>query len=126
MKLPPLDSYKDAYWVGHPNCDTKRPLEELLIARRADIELLGTIEDKDASYSYDDFALVRLDADYYLLNTTGCSCPSPSETWHVEIGPATLDEIEAFLLGGHYQGYTVPKRQMDEFLAALSAAREQA
>ena len=126
MKLPGLDEYgKAAYWVGHPDCYQASPVEKLIIDNRDRVELLGTIEDAEASYSYDDFALIRLDADYYLLNTSGCSCPSPSETWNVEIGPATLDEIEVFIRGGNYQGYTVPKKQMDEFLAALDAARKE-
>jgi hypothetical protein len=40
--------------------------------------------DPDASYSYDDYALCELDGAFYLFNTSGCSCPSPNETWCVQ------------------------------------------
>lgn len=110
-------------WVGHPSCEDAGDGERLLIANRSEIEKIAEIQDENASYSYDDFALIRFRGDFYLLQTSGCSCPSRSETWGIDIGPATLDEIEAFLKSGRYEGYTVPGRQMGEFLAAIAQAR---
>lgn len=110
------------YWVAHPagGCDT--PETTKLIENRYKLWIYGGVEDKEASYSYDDWALVKLGRDWYLLSTSGCSCPSPSETWRIEIGPATLLKIRAHVTGGYYDGYTVPKKQMDDFIALLDAA----
>ncbi len=111
-------------WIANPRCESQGELERALIARREDVEVIAEIEDKDASYDYDDWALVLLDGAYYLLNTSGCSCPSPSETWQVMKGPATLSEIRQEIEAGDYSGYSVPGRQMDEFLAAFDAEAE--
>lgn len=137
MKLDPSKRWDQPfYWVAHPDCGTGymsgpasrgAPVdspEAMLISRRYDIEILGGIDDEDASYYYDEFALCRLDNDYYLLNTAGCSCPSPTETWTVEIGPATLADIAAFVRGGHYSGYTLPKQREAEFLALIEGAAQ--
>jgi hypothetical protein len=100
-------------------------VEKLLIEHRAELDLIGTIHDEEASYSYDAFALVRLGPDFYLLNTAGCSCSDSRETWGVEIGPATLDEVKAFIESGHYSGYTVPKLQMADFLELIEDAKKE-
>lgn len=107
------------YWVAHPESG-----EDELSKRRYDMEIIGGIVDAEASYSYDDWALVELDKNFYLFSTSGCSCPSPSETCRLEIGPATLDQIEEHVKSENYEGYTVPKRQLDEFLELINKARE--
>lgn len=112
------------HWVGHHDGGDDSFEAQHLIKNRYDIEILGGIEDKDASYSYDEWALCKLDGAFYLLSTSGCSCPSPSETWRVEIGPSTLSEIRAHVQGGHYEGYTVPKKQMNEFMELLDEAEK--
>lgn len=106
-------------WVGHPRCDNPGETESFLIKHREDILVLGQIVDEAACYSYDDWALIRVLGEFYLLNTSGCSCPSPSETWSVAIGPATLEEIRDFVVK-HVGG--VPEYQRDEFLAAIDLA----
>lgn len=111
----------DVYWVGHPDCDSPGVEEQLLIDRRADIRIIGSIVDDTLSYEYDEFALVELDGLFYLLQTSGCSCPSPSETWGVDIGPTTLQEIRNFITGGHYEGYTLPKKREADFIALIDA-----
>lgn len=108
-------------WVGHKDCHNPTKEENFLINNRNKLNIVGGVCDRDASYSYDDFALVELDGEYWLCQTSGCSCPSPSETWCVDIGPTTLEEIRAFILGGHYGGYTVPKKQESEFLELIDA-----
>ena len=128
MKLDPSKGNygQEWWWVGHPDapyypCDNPRSyIETMLVKRRYEIEIIGGVQDEEASYSYDDWALCKLDGQYYLLSTSGCSCPSPSETWRLEIGPATLGEIERHVRYGDYDGYTVPKRQEDDFLKLLS------
>lgn len=112
-----------ASWPGHPDCERPSTAEQEIIAARAagKLRLIGMIEDDNASWSYDDFALVRVEESYYLLNSSGCSCPSPSETWNVEIGPAALADIRKHLVDGKYEGYTVPGRQMAEFLELIDA-----
>lgn len=123
-KLAPTDDSYDSYfwWVAHEDGGPfpEDSLGSKLVNRRYEIEILGGISDRDASYSYDDWALCRLDGDHYLLATSGCSCPSPSETWHVEIGPCSLSDIRDHVTGGHYAGYTVPKKQEDEFLELIN------
>lgn len=110
-------------WIANPKCSSHDPAEQNLIGHRGDILVYAEISDDEASYSYDDFALIRLGKDWYLLNTTGCSCPDPSETWNIQIGPASLKAVKEFVEGGNYSGYTVPKKQLGEFLAAFKAAR---
>jgi hypothetical protein len=55
--------------------------------------------DPHASYDYDDYALAELDGLYYVFNTSGCSCPSPEETWGL-VFKGTRDELLAFLDSG--------------------------
>ena len=88
------DGYSEFYWIAHPNRSPNNKLEQKLVKNRYQLEIYGGVSDPEAHYSYDDVALVRLDNDYYLLRTSGCSCPSPSETWWIEKGPSTLDEIK--------------------------------
>lgn len=112
-------------WACSNHCERPGEDEQRLIDRRSEVVVLGEVCDAEADYSYDDFALVRLDDDYYLLNTSGCSCPSPSETWSVQIGPVSLDGMEAALRREETSGraYGVTHRQFDEFLEMIASAR---
>jgi hypothetical protein len=118
----------DNDWIGNPRCESPRDVERELIARRADLVVFGYVVDADACYSYDDYALVRLDAAYYLLRTSGCSCPSPTETWEVALGPCALDAVEAHLRANEKDGsgYGVTVRQFAEFVALVDLARAEA
>jgi hypothetical protein len=120
FKLDPEKDYWDQTfgWVGHPNGGDD------FADRRKDMTVIGGITDDEASYSYDDWALVLLDGQYYLFSTSGCSCPSPSETWRVEKGPATLQEIREHVNSGNYEGYTLPKRQHQDFMEVLDFAEK--
>lgn len=115
-KLSDFDEYSynwiasNQYGVGNDG------EEKILCDNRDKILLIGTIDDDEASYSYDDWALIKLKNKYYLLATSGCSCPSPSETWRIEIGPTTKAKVKEHILSGNYEGYTMPKRQLDQFL----------
>lgn len=116
----------DFWWVAHPDGQPTDPVSKMLVERRFDLEILGGVEDEEADYSYDEFALCELEGKYYLLSTAGCSCPSPSETWVLEIGPATLDEIEQHITSGKYEGYTLPKKQEQDFLELIRNAKTSA
>ena len=123
-----LDSSKQYYdqpygWVAHPNASPVNEVEKFLVENRYKLNILGGVEDEEASYSYDDWALCELEGKYYLLSTSGCSCPSPTETWRVEIGPATIPEIRAYVTSGAYDGYTLPKKQECDFIALLDAVK---
>lgn len=133
MKLDKNNDHGSYYWVAHPsgvsggyysNKASDQSLEKMLCERRYELDIIGGIEDKEADYSYDDWALAKLDKDYYLFSTSGCSCPSPTETWRVEMGPCSLNEIEKNLKNGNYDGYTVPGRQMQEFLDLIAEAKK--
>ena len=102
-------------WIAHPDINRPAEKEQTLIDRRDEIEVFGEISDDEASYSYDNWALIRLDGKFYLLQTSGCSCPSPSETWGIAIGPVTLAEARAHIEEGNYSGYSLPKRQESDF-----------
>ncbi len=106
-------------WIGHPRCESPGEDEQFLIEHREMIELVAQIEDKDASYSYDEWAVIQVSDDYYLLSTSGCSCPSPSETWLVEMGPCRLSEIRAEI--ERQVDWSVPAKQREEFIAAIDA-----
>lgn len=117
-------------WIGHPRCESPSEREKFLIEHREDIEVIAQIADTDACYSYDDYAVIRVlvrgrskRESFYLLNTSGCSCPSPSETWCVVLGPTNLGAIEAVALTDTYR---VPFVQRDQFLAAIKAGMEAA
>lgn len=112
------DSWQDPdYWIGapeslYPNCpDSMRAINE----HRSEIVLWGYVTDDDANYSYDDWVLIELYDVFYLLNTTGCSCPSPRETWTIATDPGTLEDQWNHLRSGNYHGWSVPGRQMEEF-----------
>ena len=89
------------------------------------MQVFGVINDAEASYSYHDYALVRLHGEWYLLETAGCSCPSPSETWGVTRGPTTLGDIRRFIQEeGGERGWGVTKRQNAEFVALVDDAEK--
>lgn len=115
------DYDSDGYdWIGHPRGDVKGADELLLMNNRSEIEVLWEIEDVGACYSYDDWALVRLFGKYYVLNTSGCSCPSPTETWSVTFS-GTLDEVRGFF--ERYEEsfkWGVPVNQKEQFAQAMS------
>lgn len=117
---PSKDSYQQPFgWVAHPDGS-----DEFAHVRK-DMIIIGGITDDEASYSYYDWALVKLYGRYLLFATSGCSCPSPSETWRVELGPRdTIQEIRDHINTGDYAGYTVPKRQLQEFMEVLDFAEE--
>lgn len=121
MKLDPKNDYGEFYWVAHPNASPSNEHECLLVKERYRIEILGGVLDDEACYEYDEWALCELDGKYYLLSTSGCSCPSPSETWRIEIGPATIAQIKAHVQSGAYDGYTLPKKKETDFLKLLDS-----
>ncbi len=73
------------YWAGSPACISPTPEEKVIISARAAGRLwfLGGVSDPDPCYSYDEYVIVKVGRVSYLLRTSGCSCPSPEETWHV-------------------------------------------
>lgn len=114
----------DNDWVASPRCEFPTEHERKLIENRKNIVVYGYVEDAEANYSYDDFALVSLYENYYLLCTSGCSCPSPSETWGIGMGPGNLMDLLKMLVDNRASGacYGVTKRQFDEFLAIFATA----
>lgn len=116
------------FWVAHPDAlsgrDVKSPeyaAMKYLVDRRSDIDVLGGVIDEDLSYEYDEFALIKLDGDFYLLETSGCSCPSPTETWGIVQGPASLSQIKECLVQGKYGGYTLPEGKLQDFLDLIDS-----
>jgi hypothetical protein len=108
-------------WIADPEGGDRGPMCQDLIKNRDKIFVIGEISDDEASYSYDDWALIKYKGKFYLLATSGCSCPSPRETWDIEKGPATLKQIRKHITDGAYSGYSMPKRQLDQFIEMLDS-----
>lgn len=119
-----FEDYGPLYWPGHPQCEhaPDGSIERDMINNNTELEVIGGVEDPNASYSYDDFALVRFRGELYLLESSGCSCPSPSETWRVVHGPATKEELVAVIKAGDYEGYTLPSGTEQFLLEVIDAA----
>lgn len=91
-----MDNELDDYnWIAHPD-GKGNPENDFLIANRSKLKVHADI-DLGADYEYDMYAIVSLDDKYFLLNSSGCSCPSPSETWGINLGPVTKDELVMYL-----------------------------
>lgn len=71
---------------------------------------LAESSDPDADYSYDDYALAELDGVYYIFNTSGCSCPSPDETWELEFKGNRDELLDRLVSGGLTQFDTSSRR----------------
>lgn len=116
-ELCPTDNYTCYDWIANNEYGIGNEGEEkVLCDNRDEIFVIGTIDDDHATYDYNDWALITLNGQFYLLSTSGCSCPSPKETWHIQIGPTTKEEVKKFIEEGEYGGYTMPKRQLNQFL----------
>lgn len=111
-------------WVGHPDGGSGGD-ERKLIDRRAEVEVCDLeVHDAEANYSYHDYALVRLDGLWYLLETSGCSCPSPSETWTITFGPDTLKNIRlAVKEDAKNSGFGLTTSQADDFTKMFARAK---
>lgn len=125
MRLAPIaaDAYGIGAWVGNDRREDKGPAEKAIIDARANGKLFihAFVEDEDACYSYDEMAVVSIGKDHYLLQTSGCSCPSPAETWEVVFGPTTKSAVREFIEQGKYQGYTLPEKMVTRLLKDLEA-----
>jgi hypothetical protein len=120
--LPSLETYWDGFgWIGHPSCDARDgKLERLFIERRHDVRFVCGATDQNASYSYDETAVCALDGEFYVAHTSGCSCPSPSETWSVDYGPLPTLAAVAEVLRTDKKLY-LPDNERNALLAALAA-----
>jgi hypothetical protein len=111
------------YWVGHAACESPTDIEKELIAHKSQIEFIGGVSDDNLSYEYDEFAVIRYKRKLYLLETSGCSCPDPSETWRVVCGPTTKTQLVKEIKAGNYQGYTLPKHLEADLILAIENGR---
>ena len=124
MKLRPLNnavysSYESFSWIGDPACISPSDIEREFIAHRDELELLGGVVDETLSYEYDEIAVVMWKRRYYLLQTQGCSCPDPSETWGIVAGPKSRADLAAVVRAGEYQGFTLPEHLEVELLKVI-------
>lgn len=113
MRKLNLDDYGE--WIASPDASVQTEAEGELIKRRAEIEVI-TEGGKDLSYEYDEFAVIKLDDRFYLLNTCGCSCPSPRETWTIQLGPTDLTSIVAAISDANtYERYPCEGLRLQPF-----------
>jgi hypothetical protein len=74
-------------------------------------------DDPDASYSFDLTDVVQVGDEWYLVSTSGCSCPSYDENAEIEFGPSTLDGCRDYILSEYastdeVRDYYKDKREM--------------
>ena len=112
-------------WIQHISVDSSgwaartaplSPAEQFFIENRERAATIAESSDPNASYSYDDWALCELDGTFYAFNTSGCSCPSPSETWSLAAS-GSRDEMLDFLKmepGGGYEAFAEFLRQIEK------------
>jgi hypothetical protein len=116
-------------WIASPRglSASSSAEERMLVEQRDKIEVIGWVTDAEACYSYDDYALIRLGKVYYLLNTSGCSCPAPDETWGIVAGPMSLSKMREHIVGELGKAtYGPTARQRAEFVAMVDKAKEMA
>lgn len=116
-------------WPGHPDADKTRPnvVEKSLMEEPEAWQLLKVTDDPDADYSYDSLALLVRGRDglYALIRTSGCSCPSPTETWGEVASGNILDivnaiDIEIKSWGGEKRWFTGPYPEMETFIKTIN------
>lgn len=100
-KYPVKVEDADSYWVGSPakqfyDSTPREGFAKELVDKRNEVEVLAEWACPDLSYEYDEYAVVRLHGTHAVLNTTGCSCPSPAETWDV-LFEGSLTEVLEYL-----------------------------
>ena len=113
--------WRDFGWVAHPAAVANNELDKEMVANRYKLEIIGGVVDETLSYEYDEFAVVRYKRKLYLFETSGCSCPDPTETWSVQ-GPYTKKELHDEIKKGNYSGYTLPKHLEEDLLKVIDAA----
>ena len=108
-------------WVAHPAGGSLNPVEKELVENRTKLEIIGGVVDDQLSWEYDEFAVVRYQRKLYLFETSGCSCPDPTETWRVT-GPFTKAELLKEIKAGNYGGFTLPEHLEEELKQVVDAA----
>lgn len=107
---------------GARDFGTLTDAERMFVAGRDRAVTIAESEDPHADYSYDDWALCKLDGLFYAFNTSGCSCPSPSETWTL-VKHGTLEEMLDWLVMGAPDGpYKLSSEAFAEFLRKIESA----
>lgn len=122
--MKPIKIDEDSWdWVCHPDSSQDSDFGKRLVAERSEVWVVAEWSCPDLSYEYDDYAVVRLGRRYAVLNTSGCSCPSPTETWGV-LFEGTKAEVKQYLgeEGDHPADffYSREKQGAKEMLAQMS------
>ena len=121
MAKKPKVFAKDHHWVGSGSCENAGKDERLLIDNADKVEVLSEASDPNQDWSYDYTAICKLVGQgYFLVQTSGCSCPSPSETWSVVKRFKTKKQVLKAIEDGEYQGYTFPSYVVEDFKKDLS------
>lgn len=100
-------------WVLHKNYLHNDESFKDLAKKKYLMVVLGGLEDPAASYSFDMFCIVKLQNQFYVFSTAGCSCPSPEENCVLEFGPGSLADVKKHFVDGNYSGYTLPKEHLE-------------
>ena len=96
MKPRKLEAESWSEWACSPDSSQNTEFGQRLIDERDKVWVVAEWTCPDLSYEYDDYAVVRLGRRYAVLNTSGCSCPSPTETWGI-LFEGTKAEVRKYL-----------------------------
>ncbi len=127
--MPTLIPITEFDWPGHPDGGAADEESETIRQARSDgsLEWHAYINDAEADYSFDDWALMRLaDGRWAVLNTRGCSCPSPREEWGVYVlGTAeeVCDWIVGFVGGARYGMGLLQGKEFEAWIDLIRAYR---
>jgi hypothetical protein len=121
-----VGQYYEPEWEGSHAGGTG-PEADIVRFYRKDIVRYGSIDDDNSSYSFDDYSLIQIKGHgWFLLNTSGCSCPSPNEMWVVTLHEKTLPKLrKAFEALAAAETYGVIMNQLSQFIELFDFAKEQ-
>jgi len=110
---------KDHDWVGSYTTNVGDD-ERVLCENRDKVQIVAEASDDSLSWEFDYLAVAYLRGHgYFICQATGCSCPSPSETWGVVKRFKTRKAVMKAIEDGEYQGYTLPSYAIEDLRTQL-------
>lgn len=126
MDKPKKNYASDHSWVGSYSGNIGDD-ERLLCDNASKVEILAEVSDPNQGWDFDVMAVCFLRGHgYFICQASGCSCPSPSETWGVVHRYKTKRAVMKAIEDGEYQGYTLPAYAVEDLRKELLGHESQA
>ena len=110
---------KDHDWIGSYATSVGAD-EKILCDNRDKVQVLAEVDDPNQEWAFDVMAICYLRGQgYFICQASGCSCPSPSETWQVVKRFKTRKQVMKAIEDGEYQGYTLPSYAVEDLRTQL-------